>query len=82
MDRNLKFRLALLSKWPTQLDAGKALNIDQSNLSLLVRGRRELTSGQRAKLLKYFSAYQIRKMFPPKPRVEARVEGQVAVGEN
>jgi hypothetical protein len=73
MDVNTKFRLALLSKWPTLLDASREICIDNSSLSLLVRNRRALTASQRRKLLKYFSAYQIRKMFPRK--VEGRIQG-------
>ena len=47
MDVNLKFRLALLSKWPTLQDASKQIGIDAGSISLLVRGRRQPTKRQR-----------------------------------
>jgi hypothetical protein len=76
---NLKFRLALLSKWPTQADAASALGMDPSNLSLLVRGRRRPTEYQLKILRNHFSDYRLRKWFPPE-LVEIQ-RGESAVNE-
>jgi len=78
MDVNQKFRLALLERWGTQLDASRELGINYPGLSLLVRNRRKPTATQREKLLRHFSAYQLRKFFPSNS-VTVKIEGTESV---
>jgi hypothetical protein len=55
------FKIALLKEFDTQANAAKVLEIKAPNLSALVRGHRDATPGERVKLRRVFSDYQLRK---------------------
>jgi hypothetical protein len=64
---NFEFRNRLLARWETLGDAARTLGIDQPAISAFVRYRRLPNASQREKLLKFFSANEVAKMFSKKP---------------
>ncbi len=58
-----KLRIAILTEFQTQADFAQHLNVHESKISQVVRGRRELSSDQRAQWAKALDC-EIKDIFP------------------
>lgn len=73
---NMNFRLALIRKFGSQVNASEALEIHPVSISMMVNDRRRPRPDELAKLRKAFSRRQLERFFP-EPVVQ-KIEGEVA----
>jgi hypothetical protein len=79
--KNRKFKLALLARWDSQVEASKALGLQPSILSSFIRGYRLPSESELKKLRAVFTENQLKRYFGKSVEITKKIAGSRVVNE-